>query len=36
MSTFSDLIQARRSAMNFVEGVTISRQELEEMFSLPA
>ncbi|WP_054940150.1 nitroreductase family protein [Paenibacillus ihuae] len=34
MSTFSDLVQARRSAMNFVEGVTISKAELEEMFSL--
>ncbi|WP_150268741.1 nitroreductase family protein [Paenibacillus tepidiphilus] len=34
MSAFSELVQARRSAMNFVEGVTIPRGELEEMFSL--
>lgn len=34
MSTFSDLVQARRSAMNFVEGVPIPQTELEEMFSL--
>ncbi|WP_151734844.1 nitroreductase family protein ['Paenibacillus yunnanensis' Narsing Rao et al. 2020] len=34
MSAFTELVQARRSAMNFVEGVTIPRGELEEMFSL--
>ncbi|WP_379134836.1 nitroreductase family protein [Paenibacillus sp. sgz500958] len=34
MSTFTDLVQARRSAMNFVEGIKIPRTELEEMFSL--
>lgn len=33
MSTFTDLIQSRRSAMNFVEGVKIPQNELEEMFS---
>lgn len=33
MSNFTDLIQSRRSAMNFVEGVTIPHNELEEMFS---
>ncbi|WP_405111653.1 nitroreductase family protein [Paenibacillus sp. FSL K6-1217] len=34
MSTFSELVQSRRSANNFVEGVTIPQSELEEMFSL--
>lgn len=34
MSTFSELVQSRRSAMNFVEDITIPRAELEEMFSL--
>lgn len=34
MSTFTDLVQARRSAMNFVEGIHIPRKELEEMFAL--
>lgn len=34
MSTFTELVQSRRSAMNFVEGVKIPQQELEEMFSL--
>lgn len=34
MSTFSELVQARRSAMNFVEGIKIAHNELEEMFSL--
>lgn len=34
MSTFTDLVQARRSAMNFVEGIRIPRKELEEMFAL--
>ncbi len=33
MSTFTDVIQSRRSAMNFVEGVKIPQNELEEMFS---
>ncbi|OZQ64705.1 nitroreductase family protein [Paenibacillus sp. VTT E-133280] len=33
MSTFTDLIESRRSAMNFVEGVKIPQNELEEMFS---
>lgn len=33
MSAFTDLIQSRRSAMNFVEGVIIPQNELEEMFS---
>jgi len=33
MSTFTDLVQSRRSAMNFVEGIKIPRNELEEMFS---
>lgn len=33
MSNFTDVIQSRRSAMNFVEGVTIPQNELEEMFS---
>lgn len=33
MSTFTDLIQSRRSAMNFMEGITIPQNELEEMFS---
>lgn len=34
MSTFSELVQARRSANNFVEGIEIPQGELEEMFSL--
>ncbi|MNP14950.1 putative NAD(P)H nitroreductase MhqN [compost metagenome] len=34
MSTFSELVQARRSANNFVEGIKIPQSELEEMFSL--
>ncbi|UQZ36250.1 nitroreductase family protein [Paenibacillus sp. PK3_47] len=34
MSTFSELVQNRRSAMNFVENISIPRAELEEMFSL--
>ncbi|WP_238649673.1 nitroreductase family protein [Paenibacillus piscarius] len=34
MSTFSELVQSRRSANNFVEGVKIPQNELEEMFSL--
>ncbi|MHA6532609.1 nitroreductase family protein [Paenibacillus sp. BAC0078] len=34
MSTFSELVQARRSANNFIEGVKIPQNELEEMFSL--
>ncbi|WP_019911601.1 nitroreductase family protein [Paenibacillus sp. HW567] len=34
MSTFSELVQARRSANNFIEGVNIPQNELEEMFSL--
>ncbi|AIQ29251.1 NAD(P)H nitroreductase [Paenibacillus sp. FSL P4-0081] len=34
MSAFSELVQSRRSAMNFVEGVQIPQNELEEMFSL--
>lgn len=34
MSTFSDLVQSRRSAMNFVEGMMIPHNELEDMFSL--
>ncbi|WP_379153432.1 nitroreductase family protein [Paenibacillus sp. sgz5001063] len=34
MGTFSELVQARRSANNFVEGIKISKSELEEMFSL--
>lgn len=34
MSTFSDVVQSRRSAMNFVEGIKIPQNELEEMFSL--
>lgn len=33
MSAFTDLIESRRSAMNFVEGVKIPQTELEEMFS---
>lgn len=33
MSAFTDLIESRRSAMNFVEGVKIPQNELEEMFS---
>lgn len=33
MSAFTDLIESRRSAMNFVEGVKIPHNELEEMFS---
>lgn len=33
MSAFTDLIQSRRSAMNFVEGVQIPQHEMEEMFS---
>ncbi|GGF71680.1 putative NAD(P)H nitroreductase MhqN [Paenibacillus albidus] len=33
MSTFTELVQARRSAMNFVEGIKIPQAELEEMFS---
>lgn len=33
MSAFTDLIQSRRSAMNFVEGVEIPQNEMEEMFS---
>lgn len=33
MSTFSELVQSRRSANNFVEGVKIPQGELEEMFS---
>ncbi|WP_449603882.1 nitroreductase family protein [Paenibacillus sp. Marseille-Q9583] len=33
MSDFTDLIESRRSAMNFVEGVKIPQNELEEMFS---
>ncbi|MGF7048210.1 putative NAD(P)H nitroreductase [Paenibacillus sp. DS2015] len=33
MSTFIDLVQSRRSAMNFVEGIKIPQNELEEMFS---
>lgn len=33
MSAFTDLIQSRRSAMNFVEGVKIPQNEFEEMFS---
>lgn len=33
MSAFTDLIQSRRSAMNFVEGVEIPQHEMEEMFS---
>ncbi|AIQ63652.1 NAD(P)H nitroreductase [Paenibacillus stellifer] len=31
---FLDIVQARRSAMNFVEGIAIPQQELEEIFSL--
>ncbi|MBW4083063.1 nitroreductase family protein [Paenibacillus sp. S150] len=34
MSTIAELVQARRSANNFVEGIKISQSELEEMFSL--
>ncbi|MFE4711886.1 nitroreductase family protein [Paenibacillus sp. NPDC056722] len=34
MSTFTDLVQSRRSANNFVEGIKIPQHELEEMFSL--
>jgi putative NAD(P)H nitroreductase len=34
MSTFTDLVQSRRSAMNFVEGIKIPQADLEEMFSL--
>ncbi|MCL6605475.1 MAG: nitroreductase family protein [Paenibacillus sp.] len=34
MSTFTDLVQSRRSANNFVEGIKIPQNELEEMFSL--
>ncbi|SET37724.1 nitroreductase family protein [Paenibacillus sp. NFR01] len=34
MSAFTELVQQRRSAMNFIEGVAISREELEEMFLL--
>ncbi|OKP95583.1 nitroreductase family protein [Paenibacillus sp. P46E] len=34
MSTFSELVQARRSANNFIEGIKIPQSELEEMFSL--
>ncbi|QUL57313.1 nitroreductase family protein [Paenibacillus tritici] len=34
MSAFSELVQSRRSANNFVEGVKIPQSELEEMFSL--
>lgn len=34
MSTFSELVQARRSANNFIEGIKIPQNELEEMFSL--
>lgn len=34
MSTFTELVQSRRSAMNFVEGIKIPRNELEDMFSL--
>ncbi|WP_438496675.1 nitroreductase family protein [Paenibacillus sp. IHBB 3054] len=34
MSTFTDLVQSRRSAMNFVEGIKIPQNELEDMFSL--
>jgi putative NAD(P)H nitroreductase len=33
MSTFTELVQSRRSAMNFVEGIRIPQAELEEMFS---
>lgn len=33
MSTFTDLVQSRRSAMNFVEGIKIPQNEMEEMFS---
>ncbi|AJS57344.1 nitroreductase family protein [Paenibacillus sp. IHBB 10380] len=33
MTTFIDLVQSRRSAMNFVEGIKIPQNELEEMFS---
>lgn len=34
MNRFIEVIQSRRSAMNFVEGVEISPSELEEMFAL--
>lgn len=34
MSDFLEVIQGRRSAMNFVEGVAISQAELEELFTL--
>jgi putative NAD(P)H nitroreductase len=32
MSALTDLLQSRRSAMNFVEGVTIPHEELEDIF----
>lgn len=34
MTPFVELVQSRRSAMNFVEGIEISPSELEEMFAL--
>ncbi|ASA20859.1 nitroreductase family protein [Paenibacillus donghaensis] len=33
MSNFTDLVSSRRSANNFVEGVTIPQKELEELFA---
>lgn len=34
MSDFKEIVESRRSAMNFVEGTPISQSELEEMFTL--
>ncbi|WP_438444564.1 nitroreductase family protein [Gorillibacterium sp. sgz5001074] len=34
MSAFTDLIQSRRSAMNFQEGIELPPSELEDMFTL--
>ncbi|AHV97030.1 nitroreductase family protein [Paenibacillus sabinae] len=33
-NSFADVVQARRSAMNFVEGIKIPQSDLEEIFSL--